>query len=242
MKTLPLLASATAACVVLVAVTAQTQQQVQTPFGGGLTRPAPPPFASPEAMQAEFVSRFESSPGFGVSRVAMPVFRAPASFLVWNGTTYNVKPPELVGLEDDPLVYEWREHSRHRLATLSTNTPRSELRKLFKHRPLTALETNLVLALREGRDLVVATNRVAAPEAALERLATAPDLLVLGALRAGASCAQCHQCKEGTLLGAFAYTLTPLAVPADAGTNSPSSRSNVVAWLGQSQIAALFRR
>lgn len=244
MKTLPLLASATAAFAVIVAVTAQTpnREQAQTVFIQKSVASRLPPFPSPAAMQAEFVRRFEASPGFGFSRVLRPVFLAPTPMLVWGGTAYEVRPPELVGLEDDPLVYVPREHGAFGRHLTSTNETRAELRRRFTHRPLTALETNLVLALREGHDLIVATNRVATPEASIERLATAPNLFVLGALRAGKTCAECHQCKEGALLGAFAYDLKPISIPADLGTNSPSSRSNVFARLGAAQVAALFSR
>lgn len=244
MKKLPLLASATAAFAVIVAVTAQTpnQEQAQTAFIQSALASRRPPFQSPEAMQAEFVRRFEASPGFGLSRVVRPVFLAPTPMLVWNGATYQVAPPELLGLEDEPIAYAPREHGHRYYVNNDTNVTRRELRKHFIHRPLTALETNAVFALREGRDLIVLTNRVVTPEAAVERLATAPDLFVLGALRAGKSCAQCHQCKEGTLLGAFAYSLTPPAVPADGSTNSPVSGSNLVARLGASQAAALLSR
>ncbi len=186
-------------------------------------------------MQAEFVRRFEASPGFGLSRVVRPVFLAPTPMLVWGGTTYQVAPPELVGLEDDPIVYAPREHAAFARG-VSTNATRREIRKLFTHRPLTALETNLVAALREGRDLVVTTNPVARPEAQFESLAS-PGLLVFGALRAGKSCTACHQCNENTLLGAFAYNLTPLALPPDSGTNSPALRSNAVARLTLPSIA-----
>jgi hypothetical protein len=45
---------------------------------------------------------------------------------------------------------------------------------------------------------------------------------VVGALRADASCAKCHQCDEGKLLGAFTYTLKPISLPATMPTNSPA--------------------
>lgn len=194
-------------------------------------KPEPPPFKSVEAMQAEFVRRFEASPGFGLSRVIRPIFLAPAPALVWNGATYRVAPPELVGLEDDPVVYAPREHAFAFRVGISTNATRREVRKLFQNRPLTSLETNAIVALREGRDLVVLTNRVAVPEAQIQLLSTAPDLLVFGALRAGKTCAACHQCEQGTLLGAFAYRLGPAAMPLETGPGSPVLRSNLVARL-----------
>jgi hypothetical protein len=234
MKTLLLLASAAMALAATAAEPSQTAigpqslQIIKEPVG---TRgaPEPPPFKSVEAMQAEFVRRFEASPGFGLSRVIRPIFLAPTPALVWNGATYRVAPPELVALEDDSVVYAPREHAALHVG-ISTNVTRREVRKLFNHRPLTSLETNAVLALREGRDLVVLTNRVAAPEGQIELIST-PDLLVFGALRAGKTCAACHQCDQGTLLGAFAYHLAPAVTPPDNSPGSPALRSNLVARL-----------
>ena len=203
---------------------------VITASTGTMVSPEPPPFKSVEGMQAEFLRRFESSPGFGLSRVVRPIFLAPTPALVWNGATYRVVPPELVGLEDDPIVYAPREHAAFR-GGISTNVTRREVRKLFNHRPLTSLETNALLALREGRDLVVLANRVAVPETQVQLLSTSPELLVYGALRAGKTCAACHQCDQGTLLGAFAYHLAPVANSPDNSPNSPSLRSNLVARL-----------
>ncbi len=223
MKTLFLLASATAALAVVAAETVPTQQAASLPPAAArstqkLAPQQPPPFNSPEAMQAEFVRRFEASPGFGLSRVVRPVVLAPTPALVRNGTTYTVVPPELVALEDDPVVYAPHEHAAFSRG-ISTNVTRREVRKLFKHRALTALETNIVAALREGRDLVVVNNPVARPEAQFDLLSP-PGLLVYGALRAGKTCAACHQCGEGALLGAFAYTLTPVATDGGGGTNT----------------------
>ena len=237
MKTLlVLLASAAMAFAATAAETSQTviapqSGQITSQPGGTQVRPELPPFKSIEAMQAEFLRRFEASPGFGLSRVVRPVYLAPTPALVWNGATYRVVPPELVALEDEPVVYAPREHASTFQAGITTNVTRREVRKLFKHRPLTSLETNAVLALREGRDLVVLTNRVDAPEAHVKLVPSAPELLVFGALRAGKTCAACHQCEQGTLLGAFAYRLAPDGMPSDNGPASPDLRSNLVARL-----------
>jgi hypothetical protein len=175
-------------------------------------RPELPPFESPETMQAEFVRRFEASPGFGMMRVIRPVFMAPSPALMFSGTKYQVAPPDLIGLENQPVVYAAREHSFLRAKT------NSEVRELFQARALSALETNAVASLRKGTDLVVKT---IAPDAAAARNNHAPSLLVVGALRASASCANCHGCDKGTLLGAFTYTLKPV-----------ESASNTVAAAG----------
>ena len=256
MKTLLLLASAAMAFAATAAETSttviapQSLHVIMDPAGTRVL-PEPPPFKSVEAMQAEFVRRFEASPGFGLSRVIRPIFLAPTPSLVWNGSAYGVSPPELVGLEDESIVFAPREHAAFQFG-ISTNGTRREVRKLFKHRPLTSLETNAVHALREGRDLVVLTHRVVVPEAQVELVsfpdlldfgarqagraerglgAPTSDLLVFGALRAGKTCAACHQCDQGTLLGAFAYHLAPAAMPPDRAPNSTALRSNLVARL-----------
>jgi len=235
MKTLLILASAVmafAATAAETSLTVETLQQLQATkeSAGAQVRPELPPFKSLEAMQAEFLRRFEASPGFGLSRVIRPIYLAPTPALVWSGATYPVVPPELVALEDDPIVYAPREHAAFQVG-ISTNVTRREVRKLFKHRSLTSLETNAVVALREGHDLVILTNRVAAADSRIDLVPSAPELLVFGALRAGKSCATCHQCEQGTLLGAFAYRLSPAAVPSDNGPTSPALRSNLVALL-----------
>src|SRR5262245_48836002 len=185
MKTLLVLAWAAMAFAATAAETSQTVPSAQFFQNPDETRVVsePPPFKSIEAMQAEFLRRFEASPGFGLSRVIRPVYLAPTPALVLNGATYRVVPPELMALEDDAIVYAPREHAAFG-GGISTNATRREVRKLFKHRSLTSLETNAVLALREGRDLVVFTNRVDAPETSAELVPATPDLLVFGALRA----------------------------------------------------------
>ena len=164
--------------------------------------PEPQPFDSPEAMQAEFVRRFEASPGFGMSRVIRPVFMAPSPALFFSGTKYQVAPPDLIGLENQATVYAALEHSFLRAKT------NSNVRELFQARAMSGLETNAVASLRKGKDLVVTT---IIPTAATSRTQhAAPDLLVVGALRASESCARCHGCDKGALLGAFTYTLKPV--------------------------------
>src|SRR5262245_59606646 len=115
-KTLLLLASAAMAFAATAAEPPQTviapqSEQATSQPGGIPARPELPPFRSVEAMHAEFLRRFEASPGFGLSRVVRPIFLAPTPALVRNDATYRVVPPELVALEDDPIVYGAREHA-----------------------------------------------------------------------------------------------------------------------------------
>lgn len=179
-----------------------------------------PPFASVEAMEAEFHRRFLASPGFGRSRIQRPVFLAPTPALVHNGTTYRVVPPDLIGLEDEPAVYAAHEH-----AFPNPKATNSSSRQLFSTRPMSALETNAVAAIRGGRELVVTP--IAQTDPSAHAAHPAPDLLVVGALRADTSCAKCHQCDEGRLLGAFTYTLKPIGKPAAVATNLPAILSRL---------------
>jgi hypothetical protein len=177
------------------------------------------PFESAEAMQAEFYQRFLASPGFGKSRILRPIFLAPTPTLVHNGVHYGVVPPDLIGLEEEPSVYAAQEHA---FPGPKTN---SETRQLFRSRPMTALETNAVATIRTGRELVVTLIPPSSRAARADHIA--PDLLVVGALRASASCAKCHQCAEGQLLGAFTFMLKPISVLPGGTTNSQFTLSRL---------------
>ena len=177
--------------------------------------PAVTKLASLEAVQAEYLKRFVESPGFGASRILRPRFNLPVQ-LVLSGTAWQVPPPQLIGLEDAPLVY-LHNGSGPSKADLSDHA----LRKLLGRRPLTATETNLVAALRAGANLALATNRVEVVEEG--RSLVREEWLALGALRAGRDCAACHQCEQGRLLGAFTYTFTLIEMP-EAATNAPPLR------------------
>ena len=122
--------------------------------------------------------------------------------LMLGGFTYQFAAPDLIGLEDKPLAY----HRRFEMVTMADITNRTSRAGLIT-RPLTAEEALAVAELRGGKNIAVlpiqtsivtsrGTNEVA-------------GLLAVGALRARLECAQCHQCKEGTLLGAFSYRLVP---------------------------------
>jgi hypothetical protein len=179
-----------------------------------------PPFQSIEAMQTEFNRRFEMSPGFGMSRIVRPIFRAPSPALVHNGIKYRVVPPDLIGLEDEPSVYAAREHT---FLIAKTN---SEVRQRFRTRSLSALETNAVAVLRAGSKVFV-TPLPSTPAGSHVNVA-APDLLVVGALRASESCAKCHQCDTGMLLGAFTYSLKAIGRESPATNTVPAvSPSNL---------------
>mgnify|MGYP007062797490 CR=1 FL=1 len=80
-----------------------------------------------------------------------------------------------------------------------------------------------VASLREGRNLVVQPAKL--PVATLQGASEVSGLLAVGALRAKASCAKCHEVAVGTLLGAFSYKLYPTTASAQAtGPNASPER------------------
>jgi hypothetical protein len=94
---------------------------------------------------------------------------------------------ELVSLlkHDKPVVY------------LSDHLPRMEDLKKADARPLTAFEDEALDRLRRGEDLVTE--------------ATARHIRMVGALRAGKQCLDCHHGRRGDLLGCFSYDLQRVA-------------------------------
>lgn len=174
-------------------------------------------FDSAEAMHADHIHRFETAPGFGMSRVlVMP--RASELRLAYE--TYRVPKPDLIALEDKPHAYV-SPYEMISVAALTNRTARAQLQK----RPLSALETKAVASLREGRNLVV--QPATFPMETLNGTREVSGLLAVGALRAKAGCAKCHEVAEGTLLGAFSYKLYRTAASAPetiANAPEPASR------------------
>ena len=156
-------------------------------------------FESLESMQDEYFSLFRSKPGFGASRI---LTFPPQDEVTLDSYTYQFTSPDLIGLEDEPLAYR-RRIEMITMAELTNRTSRASLQR----RPLTAEETRAVAELREGKNMVVLPipMGIVTPQGTNE----VTGLLAVGALRARTECAQCHQCKEGTLLGAFSYQLVP---------------------------------
>lgn len=154
-------------------------------------------FDSAEAMHADHFHRFETAPGFGVSRIqVMP----RASELTLAYETYLVPKPDLIALEDKVTAYI-SPMEMISVAALTNRTARARLQK----RSLSELETKAIASLREGRNLVVQPTKF--PIETLQGTQEISGLLAVGALRANASCAKCHEVAEGTLLGAFSYKL-----------------------------------
>jgi hypothetical protein len=174
-------------------------------------------FDSAEAMHTDHIHRFETAPGFGMSRV-MVMPRASELTLAYE--TYLVPKPDLIALEDKVVAYN-SPIEMISVASLTNRTTRARLQT----RPLTELETKAIASLREGRNLVVQPTTF--PMLTLQGTQEISGLLAVGALRAKASCAKCHEVAEGTLLGAFSYKLYQTAAVAPkvvASAPEPASR------------------
>jgi hypothetical protein len=96
---------------------------------------------------------------------------------------WRVVQLDLVSLlrHDPPAVY------------LSEELPAMEFVSHFPTRPLDRFEADSLTDLRRGEDLVIRSD--------------GGDLRLLGAIRAGRQCLDCHAAERGDLLGAFSYRL-----------------------------------
>ena len=148
---------------------------------------APPPqiWESREELHDDYVRRFESAAGFGMSRMARPPMLYRSGTLDTGRGRYAIDAIELVGqlLTDAPAAYVPGAHD-------------ASLKAAFDRRALTPFETKALAMLRAGNQLV----------------STGDDgsgtLAVVGALRAKESCLKCHGSRQaGDLLGAFTYRL-----------------------------------
>ena len=97
--------------------------------------------------------------------------------------SWKVNRLQLVGLlmHDDPVVYETETlPDMEELSGADAET-----------RPLNLFEANALEKLRAGEEIVTT--------------ATHNRIIMLGAIRAGVSCVQCHSVEKNELLGAFSY-------------------------------------
>jgi len=156
-------------------------------------------FISLDKMHDTYFDDFSKKPGFGARRIQ---YLPPVDYLTLGDETYRFAVPDLLGLEDEPLAYVRRTYVIQ-LRDLTNHTSRAALAR----RPLTPMEVRAVAELRDGKDISVIARTVAVRTA--HGTNEVAGLLAVGALRAKAQCAECHQVKEGTLLGAFSYTLVP---------------------------------
>ena len=170
-----------------------------------------PMFGEIESLHAEYVHRFESAPGFGAGRIALPGFRETAPTLSWNGARFDAPPPQLISLEGAPKAYLPLWGGQITLLQMTNQALRSRMTT----RPLTAFESNALPRLIAGAPHVVSDPE---PDAADTGTNAALALRILARLNAGPTCAKCHGCPEGTLLGAFSYTLQPRPVSSNAAS------------------------
>lgn len=159
-------------------------------------------FANLAAAHAAYTKDFTEKPGFGSSRMW---FLPMQDFAIVDGKTYHFNSPDLLGLENVPVAYQ-RAGGIQNLSVAVMS--KKELRTRLTRRPLTIVESNAVVQLRAGKDLVTSPERVTYVFEGREA-GRVNGIHAVGALRAQANCAQCHGVKEGTLLGAFSYTLVP---------------------------------
>jgi len=160
-------------------------------------------FASLALAHAAYTEDFAKKPGFGSSRI---MFLPGQDYVTVAGKAYLFSTPELVGLENEPVVYRRTGGVQNITVAIMS---KAELRSRLTRRALTSVESNAVVQLRAGKDLV--THKEQVPVYALNGSESghAVGIRAVGALRAQEGCAHCHGVKEGTLLGAFSYALTP---------------------------------
>jgi hypothetical protein len=110
-----------------------------------------------------------------------------------NVRQWQVVRLELVGLlRGDPRVY-----------VAETLPPLDQIAEA-PHRPPNEFETSALAKLASQEDVVV--------EQRPERIR------MVGALRAGKSCLECHEGERGKLLGAFSYEIVSILAAADTTT------------------------
>jgi hypothetical protein len=150
---------------------------------------APPLWESCEEMHDYYVTRFEGSPGFGLSRMRQPPMLNRSGILDTGHVRYSVKSIELVGLlkQETPVAYVPSWHG----GLIDADG--------YTRRELTGFEKATIAAFRAGKGLASSRD----DESGL--------LVCIGALRAKDTCLNCHKDKKlGDLLGAFSYGLQPI--------------------------------
>jgi hypothetical protein len=139
-------------------------------------------FTSPELLG--YVKNRNSVAGFLPHQIA--AFNRGCDCSVGAQPYWQIVRLELVGLlrSDDPRVY-----------TAEALPPMDKIADT-PHRELNNFESAALPKLISQEDVVIDQ--------------TAERIQMLGALRAGNTCLQCHEGQRGKLLGAFSYELTPI--------------------------------
>jgi hypothetical protein len=179
-------AATIASIATLFTVTAYSSQDPRGLAHPALLATSPQSWESCEEMHDAYVARFESAPGFGMSRMGQPPMLDRSGTFDAGRTSYSIVNVELVGLlyRETPVVYTpFRHGSRPDGLT-------------FKDRDLNDFERSSLEAFRAGKGIASTDDEKAG------------TLACMGALRAKDTCLQCHRTKKvGDLLGAFTYNL-----------------------------------
>ena len=139
-----------------------------------------------EQMHDFFVTGFINSEGFGLSRMPTPRQMARRSTLYLDGTDFRIGGVQLLSTPEGekPFVYDTKGDATMRSISKADR------------RGLHAFEADAVAQLKAGKDAVMEVDH-GLP-------------VVIGAVRAGDECVNCHQVKKGDMLGAFVYPLIPV--------------------------------
>lgn len=167
-----------------------------------------------ELLHERAVAWFVSRPGVGISRIAgmAPVRDLPMLHQVieLQGAILGVKDVQLIGIakHDPPVAFVLEDAIVTKPAKAlgaELETPHKGILQAFKPRPLTGNEERAIEAMKADpdRDIVVAERG---------RDSRPAPVGVIGAIRAGTSCLECHEGRKGELLGAFSYSLEAVPV------------------------------
>jgi hypothetical protein len=199
MKLPRLLWPAAAVALLAVAWAGITQWPARPISGGDIDLASPFNQDALGRFHMQQVNAFGQSIGFGMPRVTQPTMWEPALLsaqLELNGhrpANFQRTQFKLVSvlLHSPPVAYVSipRGEGRHNSYAVKMATPAAS-------RPIDPFEAAALARLQDGENLVVKH--------------FGNELRLFGAVRAQASCLSCHEAaSEGTLLGAFSYSLIP---------------------------------
>ncbi|NBV22595.1 MAG: hypothetical protein EBS05_11850 [Proteobacteria bacterium] len=119
------------------------------------------------------------------------------------GEKYHASRPVLIALETKPTAYLNSGTESISMAVLTNKASKVHL----PTRLITNEESRAITELRNGKDIVQQAGKTQIHPNGARSPVEVPVLRVVGAMRATAGCAKCHEVPQGTLLGAFSYTL-----------------------------------
>jgi hypothetical protein len=164
---------------------------------------------------------------YGVHRKVLTNFASPDRM----GYARNVNEVagfESHGLEDPP---KWQSSTDD--APLAWHVTRLELVSLLRHEEPRVYVAKTMPEMDKLAD--IPTRALSDFEKdALTQIATQKDIvfrddadhvLMVGALRAGKTCLECHEGQRGKLLGAFSYEITPIEEPEKGESAPPATQS-----------------